>query len=42
MMDRVDYQRRAGCNVTVLAKDTTSDIGEDGDAEEPASPLPGS
>jgi len=37
MMDRVEYQRRAGCNVTVLTKNTASDTGENGDAEEPAS-----
>ncbi len=42
MMDRVDYQRRAGCNVTVLAKNAVSDTGEAGDTEEPASPPPGS
>ncbi len=37
MMDRVEYQRRAGCNVTVLTKNTVSDTGEDGDGEKPAS-----
>lgn len=37
MMDRVEYQRRAGCNVTILTKNTASDAGEDGDAEESAS-----
>ncbi len=34
MMDRVEYQRRADCNVTVLAKDTASDIREDGKPEQ--------
>ncbi len=37
MMDRVEYQRRAGCNVIVLTKHTASGTGEDGDAEESAS-----
>ncbi|MDE0406680.1 MAG: ATP-binding protein [Alphaproteobacteria bacterium] len=44
MMDRVEYQRRAGCNVTVLTKDTASDTGEDGEVDEAVSrsPDPGS
>lgn len=38
MMDRVEYQRRAGCNVTVLTKDAAPQIGKDGEAEGPPDP----
>ncbi|MCY3786492.1 MAG: ATP-binding protein [bacterium] len=35
MMDGVEYQRRAGCNVTVLTKNTAPETGGDAEAEEP-------
>ncbi len=38
MMDRIEYQRRAGCNVTVLTKDTVTETAEDGEAQETADP----